>query len=180
MLEACGISRRGRLRAIPKGIKVVRVECPGGEDADACVPSWEGLRQSAEPQAASEPKKVSSSSLLAWCVGALSEPTAEFDYKERMLTSVESVPQAAISKRLQLMIDDVPMQYEPCDNTLSNGTTRIYSIDVDLFEMLIQGSTSSGVIQDGLLTAHTIFSPVESDDSDDSVDLDKRYWMSAG
>jgi hypothetical protein len=176
MLEACGISRRGRLPAIPKGIKVVRVDCPGGEDADACVPSWEGLRQSAE--AASEPKKVSSSSLLAWCLGSLREPTLdEFDYNERMLTSVGSVPLEAIAKRLRLMLDDVPMQYEVFDETLSHGNPRIFSIDIDLFEVLIQGTTSSGVILDGLLAAHEIFSPL---DSNDSVALDKGYWSSAG
>jgi hypothetical protein len=179
MLEACGISRRGRLRAIPKGIKVVRVECPGGEDADAIVPSWEGLQQSAEP--ASEPKKVSSSSLLAWCLGALSEPTLEeFDYNQRMLTSVGSVPLSAIAKRLRLMLDNVPMQYEVCDETLSPGNPRIFSIDVDLFEMLIQGTTSSGVILDGLLAAHAIFSPLDSEDCIASVARDKGYWSTAG
>ena len=182
MLEACGIRRRGMLAAIPKGIKVVRVECPGGEDADAFVPSWEGLPHGREHT--SEPMKVSSSSLLAWYLGALSEPTPEeYDYKKRLLTSVDSVPMAAIAKRIQLMVDNVPMPFEICDETLSKGNPRISSIDVDLFEMLIQGTTSSDVIVGGLRTALSIFSPLDDEECNESESIenvDIGYWSSAG
>ena len=161
----------------PKDTRLVAPRCGDDadrlEDADAEIPAWDwarsssalpAARRSRRGDAASPPpqqRTVSSSSVLAYQLGLVAEPTdAEVPYTERQLTHAASVPMAAVVRRARSLfghdshLANVVVGKPPP----SRGVVQAVSTDVDLFEEHLRGvTTNSEVVRRATGIAALIF-----------------------
>ena len=152
-LRSRGAWRSGVLPTVPAGTKITVHN--SGEDADAAdIQHWDGLDGEFKGLETVGPR-VSSTSALAWCLGRIAEPSCnEFDYSTRVLRNAKSVPMAAIRKKLQLLRPGGPQITGP---SVSCGVPHINDVDVDLFEALLQVTSSACVKRNALYNAKVVF-----------------------
>jgi len=116
------------------------------------------VRLDTSARSAARTTRVSQTSFWAWCVGLIEAPTAEeFPYTERMLPSVGEVPLRAILRRARSLLSPDPPPYLLSPPPESDGKPVLHSIDVDLFEALLQATTSAEWYQHVLFRARRLY-----------------------
>ena len=140
---------------VPRGTKVMRPNAADDTDA-AEVPSWNGLDLNAFAFTSSN---VSACSALAWQVGLVEEASEDqYDYSVRQLTTAADTPLAAIARRVQHMH---PHGQSVCSPPLARGNPVIHDVDIDLWEVLLQATTSTCVMRNALTNAAIALAPLD-------------------
>ena len=141
-----GVTERIRIVA-PKQLQL--------EDADVTIPTW-GETPAGRAVAAVDNAPVSSSSVLLHCLGRLDGPRPdELPYEERLLSRVADVPLSAIVTCLRAMAGEDPRVVEAPPPSIASVVVR--QVDVDMFEAIVQGTTSTSVVSMGLRGASLVF-----------------------
>lgn len=158
MRESLGLDRTvGAARVPPSGTQVVR---PAGlVDADAGVPMWGSPECCGGP---AEVRQVSATSLLAWTLGRKDVPTPtpeEVPYVDSVLSSVDGVAMSAVRRSLlaAVGVEGRGPRYVASAPPVIDALPTVHSVDLDLWEVSRQVTTTQRFIYDALEGAASLF-----------------------
>ena len=170
MQEALSLGRGGRtsgvFRSVPDGTKIIAPPVCKGDTDTAEIQIWDGLEGCFNSLGESV-AHLSSSSVLAWCLGLISEPSSdEYDYTTSIIQKAKDVTMAAVRKRIELMRPDGPAIGGP---SITSSTATVDDLDIDLFEAVLQVTSSLCVQRNALRNADSVFFQDADKPNDDSA-----------